>query len=176
MIYKIKAGRHFSNRLFPRFHLGTKRVSFIVNLYGSCYYEAPQHSRAAEQINKLPGLTYGFYPRHQNEFQFGWRSVPGEGVAELFAYFWINGKKLGTNEIVENYKLCDIDFNQNYYLDIFYLRGKIFYYVSDIESNILSSKEVEYNGDVKGGWILKPYNGGTETYDQDMYSEVIRVY
>lgn len=171
MVHTIKANRHYSNRTFPRIHFGKKFIvcNFKLVMNKNCEYNVEPHTAAYEQINKLPGFSYGF-KRHQNEFQFGWRSRNGK--VELFAYHWIDGEKPGVAELETSYKVCDIDFDKEYILEIWHNVNNMYFVVSENDYRTIGLKKVRYTGKSGCGWLLNPYVGGKETYNQDMTIEI----
>lgn len=91
-IYTIKAGNHYDSRLFSSFpHIGQTSIERVVEFLLSCRYELPEYHR--EDVNKLFGLSFGFFALHQNSARFGWRWSRSEECFELLAYCYVDGER-----------------------------------------------------------------------------------
>lgn len=91
MIYTIRKGKHRSNKL--RFSLYWKKeiIAFRVVFDSSAKYFIPGEDQF--DINKLFGV--GYLPTHHTESaRFGWRYNENTNLIELFAYCYINGRRV----------------------------------------------------------------------------------
>ena len=89
--YSIQQGKH---RAWPfRFgiYLFKKKVRYRVAFDQSCKYELPGNDQ--QDINKLFGI--GYFPSHHKESaRFGWVYNPDINRIELYAYCYVNGKRI----------------------------------------------------------------------------------
>lgn len=158
MIFKIKKGKHYSNKLFYKlFHLFNteQRIKFIVKFDKSSYYDLGNPNQL--DINKLFGFSSGLH--HRNSARFGWNSISEDYVA-IYSYCYINGVRhtnfITTLNVGSEYKMSIKD-NQTSYL----------FTIIDSEYNII--QDMVKKGETPNfGYNLWPYFGGDEKAPHDI--------
>lgn len=92
MEYTIKQGHHEDTRIFSSWpHIGKTSMSRYVTFHESCAYELPAYNSL--DVNKLFGLSFGFFAVHENSARFGWRWNAQGQCIDLLAYVYTNGKR-----------------------------------------------------------------------------------
>ncbi len=122
----------------------------------------PETVQQEEQINKLPGITDGIL-RHRNEFQFGWRNSKNKDEIDIFCYFWINGKRPSLPEVEKKYKIATVKTSRVYRFRIEVTKDSVVY--TWINNDYQVSTWVPYKFKNRFSWLLQPWIGGKETYD-----------
>ncbi|QNH60767.1 hypothetical protein [Hymenobacter sediminicola] len=88
----IKKGHHQDNRPFSSWpHIGRKSIAFWVTFGQDCAYSLPDYYAA--NVNKLFGLSFGFFGVHRNSARFGWYWDPEQQCMRLIAYCYTDGVK-----------------------------------------------------------------------------------
>ncbi|TGE29782.1 hypothetical protein [Hymenobacter metallicola] len=116
MRHTIKQGKHQDNRLFSSWpHLGRKSISRYVTFGESCRYTLPQYNSL--DVNKLFGLSFGFFAVHENSARFGWRWNEQDQCIDLLAYCYVNGRR-NWNEQMEFPLVAQVKLGQKVRLTI----------------------------------------------------------
>lgn len=90
--HTIRQGNHYDNRLFSSWpHVGKTSMQRHVRFHESCRYRLPEYN--ALDINKLFGLSFGFFALHENSARVGWYYDGSDDRIVLVAYCYVNGQR-----------------------------------------------------------------------------------
>lgn len=149
-VYTIRKGKH---RAWPfRFglYLSKKKIRFRVVFDMSCKYQLPGEDQG--DINKLFGI--GYFPDHHKESaRFGWRYNEDINKIELFAYCYVNGKRI--TELITT-----VPFHQSHVLEIEITDH--LYYFNVYKDSFKATFVTTHNHTRKWGFPLGVYFGGNQ--------------
>lgn len=148
--YTIKKGSHRAKPLRFGLYLSKKRIAFKVMFDSSCKYFIDGEDM--QDINKLFGIGY-FPNHHKDSARFGWRYNENLNKIELFAYCYVNGKRI--SEFITT-----VPFNQFYVLQINIT--STFYSFIVKKDGFEVTTQVQHNNSKKFGYPLGIFFGGNQ--------------
>lgn len=169
-LYRVKRGQHYARPLSLRLHWKRQLFSYKIKLSTLNMYEYVAGSPKSEQINKLVGFTDGLF-RHNNEFRLGWR-CNDMGKADLFCYFYKDSVRPSLGEIESDYHLGTVELGESFLFTLEKFKNKVVFKLKCKKSHHKAEIHIDHKRRHNYGWLLRPYNGGRETYDNDFYFEV----
>lgn len=158
MIFKIKKGHHYSNKLLYKLFklINTKKeLSYFVKFDESAMYIDDTEDKL--DVHKLFGFSNGL--RHNNSYRFGWNYLKGK--IQIYGYTYLDGKRI----IKE---IGSVDINKTYLFTISVNYGILSYQIMDTDSNrqehmMLITKRKVF------GYTLWPYFGGNKTAPNNIF-------
>ncbi len=164
MIFRIKKGNHYSRPLRIGIWWRRTRFSWAVKFTESCRYDLGNEDQF--DTNKLVGI--GYVPGHHvDSARFGWRYDIEKGMIELFAYCYLNGRR-----IIKTIGYCKI--GQEYNIDLYVSRWA--YYFSLIEAgSTISETEIVHAHKKRLKYRLGPYFGGNQVAPHDITIEISKL-
>lgn len=148
--YTVHKGRH---RAWPfRFglYLSKKKIRFRVAFDNSCRYQLPGEDQ--QDINKLFGL--GYFPNHHKESaRFGWVYNPDINKIELYAYCYVNGKRI-TDQITT------VPLHQSFVLELNI--SATAYSFTVFKESFQASTHIQHSNKRKWSFPLGVYFGGNQ--------------
>lgn len=164
MTFRIPRGKHRARPF--RFGLFWKRKAFKwhVLFEGTCRYDLKSDDQA--DINKLCGV--GYLPgHHYDSARFGWRYWVDRGEIELYAYCYVNGRR-----IFHHIGFCEI--GKWYKISLFISQGQnnpkgLYYFtLDDIDGNPIGDTEISHYNNNRLGWRLGVWFGGNNPAPHDI--------
>lgn len=161
-LFLIRKGNHYSGILpsMWRFVFAKKTLRWSTIFAEGCDYR----DRSGGDINKLYGISYGLDP-HYRSVRVGWRWNDNLRTIELFAYYYIKGKRKYS-------KLCDVVQYSVYNFVMFHDGTHIIIQVSeatDYGEAQLSCHKIPF--DKQDTWLriqMFPYFGGNYPAPNDI--------
>lgn len=150
MIFTIKAGKHYSDRLLHKalnFFTSSGFVERTVLFDDSCVYKLAKEDQ--KDVNKLFGYSVGLN-HHQNSARFGWHWY--RGYIHISAYLYRDGERIVL-------PMTELDLGKRYRLSIEAQAESDCFMIRDSES-VLAVANVERRAKFRGGILLWPYFGG----------------
>jgi hypothetical protein len=153
---KIQKGTHAPLRL-PQLLIKPDLIAYRVAFTESCRYDI---GRDQGDINKLFGIGY-FPHHHDNSVRIGWNYDIISGKINLFAYWYLEGKR-------HWHYLRSVDI------------GEVNYFSIQVreQDHIIDVSGRKYCVDVRGrsvGYFLRPYFGGSKTSPHTIIIDLQRI-
>lgn len=174
MIYKFKAGSHYSTIQFPSFLFWNNITKTkVVKFSDTCMYDDEGKSG---QINKLFGFSQGF-PHQANYLLIGWRSRKDLGGIELLPYMHFNYEKIYYQKAPQYFIPEEVatpfiinDFNKSTTITISTKDPKYYTFTAGSKVwHVLRGNKPWF----PIGYTLKPYFGGQKPAPHEMYIDMV---
>jgi hypothetical protein len=151
MLFRILKNTHRALPFPIGLHFGKNYADRLVKFSTSCAYNLGGTDQY--DINKLYGVGY-FPGHHTNSARYGWRYDDYTGRIELYAYCYINGKRLARG-------LCRMRLNKWYRLFI-YISSTHYYFsvVDNANQETIAETRIEKGHNNKISYSLGAYFGG----------------
>jgi hypothetical protein len=163
--YLIKENQHytFSNpfeRLFS-FRWNVKYVDIKFSFVAGCWWKEPRNNDDND-VNKLCGITFGFFGLHKNSIRLGWKPDFSKiGKVKIYVYWYENGKR-------ESFEITTVDILNTYNACI-YIKDDTYIVTVNRETRSIWFKNKKISK-----WNLKtfPYFGGNNSAPKNIIIEL----
>ena len=160
--YTILKGWHYAFFFFRRFfgwHYNDKNFSIKFKFSKECWWNPPRNQDDYD-LNKLYGLSLGFFSIHKDSVRFTWRpNFEKIGVIDIFGYIYDENK----NGHISLY-LCSVNVEEEYSGQLLLSDDK---YILSVGTNVIEMDN--YTSDCKIQKELYPFFGGNNKSIQKMY-------
>lgn len=172
MIIKIHKGNHSPNILQRLLQVGIYRnksvMERVVEFDITAKYDLPGEENDAD-VNKLFGFGYMKGGHQKDSARFGWIWNNGTGKVNLFAYCYVDGKRIMT-------EICEAATYFKYLLSIDKKDNIYSFSVHDAKNDykIFGSVNVPFTHKKKWSYRLGCFFGGNRTCDHDITIKISR--